>query len=194
MTGLSYNLPINLRLATSAPDLGNVPPQVIAAFDEVYLVLNNLASAFVTLTGAGPINRSEWELRKNDPSTLLATNTHRLYVQADEVLAYGEIVSFTNSGTDLRAILADATNNSRFAVGFVNNVDGAGIGDVAEIIVGQGLLPSSGLTPGDPYYLSTTPGFMAAAPAVAAGNIEQFLGVAASPNALFFNCGYWIQH
>lgn len=197
MSGVSpsYGLPVNLRLTTSPPAFSSsTPKEVASAFDELYVVLNNMARALVTLNGAAPRNAAEWSQLAGLASTILASNMGRLYVYAAETLAYGDIISLTNVAGQLQARLANATDNTKPADGFCNTVDGITIGTVGEVVLGHGVLPASGLTVAQRYYLSTTDGVMSTTPAVAAGNIEQYLGVAISDEALYFNCGYWIQH
>lgn len=197
MSGVSpaYNLSVNFRLPQNPPPLpSNVPQPVVDAFEDIYLIMNNLANAFVTLAGAGPRLTREWPILANDPTTVLAGNVNRIYVRAFEVIAYGELITFGVDAGELVVKLASATDNSRPAVGFCNTTTGAAIGDVVEYIIGHGLLPASGLTPGAHYFLSTTPGFLSAVPAVAAGNIEQYIGVALAADRLYLNTSYWIQH
>jgi len=193
-TGLSYNLSVNFRLTSNAPPLPLTTSDVRAAFEDVYVVLNNLSNAFVTLAGASPRNRSEWPLLSGSSSTLLTSNTNRLYVEASEIIAYGDIINLTNVAGLLRVQLANAVDNTRPADGFCSSSTGIAVGEVGEVILAHGVLPASGLTPGQRYYLSTTNGIMSNVPAVAAGNIEQYLGVAISSTAMYFNSGYWIQH
>ena len=90
---------------------------------------------------------------------------------------------------------ANATNNTKPAHGYCNVVGGGVSGDYLEIILFKGLCTLfSGLTPGQQYWLATADGQIAAAAPVAAGNIEQFIGVALDANSLFFNSHYRIQH
>lgn len=189
-----YTLPVNLRIAQNTPPLPQATPDVKNAFDEVYLGLNNLALSFVTLAGAAPRRISLWSSLAGRAQSILASNMNRLYIQASETIAYGDIISLTNVAGDLRCRLANATNNSRPADGFCSTGAGITIGAVGEVILAHGILPASGLTPAQRYFLSTTNGIMSTVPAVAAGNIEQYLGVAISATELYFNSGYWIQH
>lgn len=189
-----YRLPVNLRIAQNAPPTPGASREEEALYDEVFLALNNLAYSFVTLLGAAPRNFSEWSQLAGSPSTIKADNGSRLYVEASETIAYGDIISLTNVAGALRVRLANATNNTRPAAGFCSTTTGIAIGEVGEVILGHGVLPAAGLTVAQNYFLSTVNGVMANTPAVAAGNIEQYLGIAISPTALYFNSGYWIQH
>lgn len=189
-----YNLPVNLRIAQSPPPLPQATADVRNALGEAWLGLNNLAYSFVTLAGAAPRNYSEWIPLAGSSSTLLTSNANRIYLEASEVIAYGDIISLTNVAGALRCRLANANDNTRPADGFCSFSSGMAIGEVGECILAHGILPASGLTVAQRYYLSTTDGIISNVPAIAAGNIEQYLGVAISPTALYFNCGYWIQH
>ena len=127
--------------------------------------------------------------------SILAQNAHRTYLQATETITTGAIVNVFNSGGKAKCRNANATNNTKPAHGFCNVVGGGVNGDFLEIILFKGLNTLfSGLTPGQEYWLSIVDGVVTSVAPVAAGNIEQFLGVALDANSLFFNSHYRIQH
>lgn len=87
-----------------------------------------------------------------------------------------------SSGAKVRK--ADATTAAKPCNGFAP----AAIADAASgTVQGPGTKASglSGLTPGAPYYLSTTPGLITATPPSGSGNLVQKVGVALSATELF---------
>lgn len=113
---------------------------------------------------------------------------------ASENIAFGAAVSFHDVAGTINVRNANATNNTRPAQGFCSEPAGITTGNSGAAIVGVGAIPIGGLTIGDSYYLSTTDGLIAPTPAVAAGNIEQFLGFAVATTSLYFNISSWRQH
>ena len=103
---------------------------------------------------------------------------------ASETIAAGNFVNIhANSGAKVRK--ANATDATKP----VNGWAPAGIASAASgTIQGPGTLITglSGLTPGVPYYLSTTGGGLIATPPSSSGNLVQHVGVALSATALFF--------
>lgn len=100
-------------------------------------------------------------------------------IQASEALSAGDFINIHNSG-GARVRLADATDNTKPAHGYViDNVLSGAMATVYFDDINTGL---SGLTIGETYALSTTPGDVVAlsAAAAASGNIIQQLGVAIS--------------
>lgn len=192
--GLSptYNLGSNLQIPRAIPS--GLPKELVDTFNEIYTGMNNLAVALITECGAGPRDINQWSTLAGITSTIQADNGSRFYVIAGEALNYGDIINIYSVGGSPNARKANATNNTKPADGFCSSPSGIAIGVAGEVILAHGVLPASGLTTGQRYYLSTASGFISSVPATAAGNIEQYLGVALNANALYFNSGYWIQH
>lgn len=189
---LTYATPTNLQLPRQPPQ--GIPPELMGVFTEVYNVLNNLASALTKDCGAGSRNPAQWDALAGSATTILANNMSRLYVRAGEDLSYGDIISLFDAAGVLVARKANATDSSKPADGFCSVPQGIVTGVAGEVILSHGVLPASGLTIAQRYFLSTVDGFMTPVPPTAAGNIEQYLGVAISSTALYFNSSYWIQH
>lgn len=189
---ITYNVPTNLQLPRTPP--AGLPDVVVPAFNEVYQVMNNFALSLTVDCGVGSRAASQWEALKGNASTVLANNVSRFYVEASEPLAFGDIISLHNVAGEIRVRLANATDNTKPADGFCNAIAGIAAGSSGEVILAHGVLPASGLVIGTRYFLSLVSGVMTPVAPVAAGNIEQYLGVALSSEALYFNCGYWIQH
>lgn len=190
MGDLSYSAPVDFRITQTPPD--GLPPNVKGAFEEVYNAFQQVIQSFVNNCGIGPQPISLWPLLAGNSSTILASNMGRLYVIASEAIAAGAAVSlFLNAGI-LKCRNANGTNNTKPVDGFASAVIAAG--DVGEIVVGSGIAVIAGLVIGTRYFLSTVNGLITNVPPVAAGNIEQYIGIAVDGTHLFFNLGYWIQH
>lgn len=192
-SSLAYANPTQLQIPRHFDGV-DMPPELRQLGNELLNYINNVVFSLNADAGVGRRVPTQWALLEGSPTTILASNHNRLYVKAGEALAYGDIINLYNNAGVLTARKADATTNAKPADGFNNTPAALAIGEVGEFILAHGLLPASGLTIGQRYFLSTTPGVMATTPAVAAGNIEQYLGVALSSEALFFNSSYWIQH
>jgi hypothetical protein len=188
----SYNSPLDFRIAQSPPD--NIPPEVRGVLLEIYAGMQQVIKALVDECGIAQQNFSLWPELSGSSSTIKASNMRRLYVQASEDIALGAMVNLHNVAGNLRARNANATNNTKPSDGFCNTVGGIIAGEVGEIILACGVATVLGLTVGSRYFLSTSNGLVTATAPVAAGNIEQYIGVALSTTQLFVNTGYWIQH
>lgn len=187
-----YNAPTDFRIGQTIPD--EVPDNLKVVFQQIYSALQQIIFTFVNNCGVGPQNVDEWSQLAGGSSTLLIGNLTRFYAQAAENIPFGAAVSLVNVGGVSFVELANATNNTKPARGFCSLGAGIPTGQIGEVQLLAGVTEIGGLTPGASYFLSTTPGLLAATPAVAAGNIEQMVGVAINSTALLYNCGYWIQH
>lgn len=171
-----------------------IPEGARPAIEELYAFSFQAIRAFVDYCGIGPQNFVNWSLLAGNPRTLLAGNLNRLYVVASEAIAQGAAVSLFNSAGVLNVRNANATNNTKICDGFCSTPGGIAAGASGEIILNNGVASIGGLTIGQRYWLSTTNGLIANVPAVAAGNIEQYLGIAISSTTFSFNVSNWLQH
>lgn len=187
-----YSAPLDFRIPSQAPT--NVEPAVRVAIEEVYATLNLVVRALVNNCGIGPQLPMNWSNVAGNPRTLLSSNLRRFYARAAEPINTYSIVALFDAGTEIQMRLADATDNTRVAVGYCNTPGGLIVNQVGEFILGTGVPLFAGMTPGAHYWLSTTAGNISNAPAVAAGNVEQYLGVAFSATELNFSCSAFIQH
>lgn len=185
------NSPLSIPITQ---DTVGIPKDLRAYFDDLYNAVFQIQLAFVNYCGIAPQPQSDWS-QLVAAQTVLAQNMHRTYLQATETIGTGAMVNVFNSGGVAKVQNANATTGAKPCHGFCN-VSGGGIaGDFLEIIMFKGLCTLFiGLTPGTEYFLSTTGGGIQTAKPVAAGNIEQFVGVALDANSLFFNSHYRIQH
>lgn len=187
-----YNAPTDFRISQNPPD--EIPEAYRAAFTQIYSAIQQLILTLVTNCGIGPRDVSQWLQLSGNVTTLLAGNLNRLYVPVSENIVYGAALNLYAGGGGLTARLANATNATKPAHGFCSTPGGIAIGTTGEMQLHVGTVQIAGLTPGLSYYLSTTDGLITNSPPVAAGNIEEYVGVAVSSTVLAFNTGAWLQH
>lgn len=189
----AYNSPVNFYLPQNPPtDIKD--PVAQQAFNELYNAIQNVIQALITFCGIGPQSASLWPSLAGSPSTLLEGNLNRLYVTASELIPLGAAVNLFNNAGVLNARNANATTNAKPADGFCTTSGGIALGAVGEVQLGHGVVNLVGLVIGQRYWLSTVNGLITTVAPVAAGNIEQYVGIAIDVTSVFFNLGYWIQH
>ena len=153
----------------------------------LYFAVQNLAQAVGQKLGLDtPIDGYN-----SDPAYTIGASKRRIYVPAAEAINYGQLVNiFDNAGT-MSAKLADATDATRPCLGISNTIGTVAIAGTVEVVLPGAYVSSvGGLTPGELYYLSTTPGTGSNAAPGAAGNIIQPLGFAVATAGFFFNPPY----
>lgn len=191
MSQSQLDSPIQLTLPQVAQGM---PKDIQPFFQDLYDAIYQLQLAFVNYAGVAPQPKSVWS-QILASQTVLAQNMDRTYLQATETIATAAMVNVFNSGGIAKVQNANATTGAKPCHGYCNVAGGGVAGDFLEIIMFKGLCTLfSGLTPGQEYFLSTVAGSIQTVKPVAAGNIEQFLGVALDANSLFFNSHYRIQH
>jgi|KBSMisStandDraft_5_1062788.scaffolds.fasta_scaffold18961_4 hypothetical protein len=189
----AYSSPVDFRISQSPPIISNIT-DVNFAVSDLYAFGQQVIHTFVDIVGIGPQVLPRQAALEGSTSTLTMGNQHRFYVRALENIGLGAIISLTNNAGKIAARNANATNNTRIADGFCSDPGGIGVGQVGEVILITGIAPVGGLIVGQRYWLSTTNGIIQNGPPVAAGNIEQYLGIAIDTTHLLFNCGIWLQH
>lgn len=192
MSGSKYTAPIDFRIPSQANP--SLEPAIRNALEEVYISLQVIARTLVNYAGIGQQNGSAWSLLSGDPRTILSGNMRRFYAKALENMNQYELVSWFDTGAGMEMRLADATDNTKIAIGYCNAPNGLVVGQIGEFILNLGVPSYAGLVPGAPYWLSTTPGTITNVPPVAAGNVEQFVGIAFNDTQLNFTCMGYIQH
>lgn len=172
-----------------------VPQEAYNHFVLIYNAIHKLESLVSKYAGTDTLDPDIWDQVAVD-DTVYSGNLNRFYLPAYEALAYGQVVSIINDAGTPKFRKANATNNTKPAFGFVTSPATAAIGERVEVIGGMGLISGvAGMTPGARYFLSTSDGLVTNAAPVAAGNIEQVIGVAITSTRLFMNLTYaWIQH
>lgn len=185
--------PLNITLPQTAQGM---PKELQPYFQDLNDAIYQLQLALVNFVGIAPQPRSIWN-QLTASQTIFTQNSHRAYLQATEVIATGAVVNIFTSGgvAKIRNASASSFGGVKPAHG-VSNSGALAIGDYGEVFVFEGLSTLySGLTPGQSYYLSLTPGLIQNVPVVTAGNLEQFIGIAMDANTLLFNCAMnYVQH
>lgn len=103
---------------------------------------------------------------------------------ASETLTSGNFVNVWNDAGTIKIRKADASTSGKSANGFVLSAVTTG---QFGLVYFEGVNTSlSGLTLGDVFFLSTTPGTPSSVPPSTGGNIVQKLGVALSPTEISF--------
>ncbi len=164
----------------------NTPPQFMGLVSPIYIAFQNIIQTLINFCGIAPRNSTQLLSSLNDPTACLANNVHRFYTEATETIAQGSPINLYASSGVLFVRNASATNNTKQADGFCSQSGGITAGAVGEVILGDGVATTSGLTPGTRYYLGTTAGSYSATAPSAAGNISQPLGIALTSTALKF--------
>lgn len=96
-------------------------------------------------------------------------------------IAAGDLIYITGAG---EMDLADATAEGKEAVGYANAAFGSGV--LGEYFNGGLMEGLAGLTPGNRYFMTTTPGAVGVIPTTT-GNVVLCVGTAASATTLNFN-------
>lgn len=189
----TYNSPVSFFIAQSPPvDISD--PEAAKAFSELYNAVQNIIQVFISNCGIGPQLPGLWAQFAGNPATLITGNLNRLYVVASELIVFGAAISLVNTAGVLNVRNANATNNTRICDGFCSTPGGIAAGAAGEVQLMGGVATISALTIAQRYWLSTTAGLVTNVAPVAAGNVEQYLGIAIDANDLFFNTQAWIQH
>lgn len=173
-----------------------VPKELFNQFFTIYQAIQNLNRQYVELLGIDEATPDLWSQLTMD-QTLYQANLGRLYIKQLEAVSFGNCISLILDAGELKIRKANATDNTRPAAGFVSSQDHVvGIGSMCEITLGVGLITGvGGMIPATRYFLSTTNAIITNLAPVAAGNIEQVVGVALASNRLLMNIDHaWIQH
>lgn len=175
--------------------IGPNPPEKTAdAIAELYSAMQEVIQTFVNFCGIGQQPFQFWTQLAGSSATVLSGNLGRIYVKAGENISFGAMVNLFSSAGVLTARNANATNNTKPMDGFCTTVGGILSGAVGEVTLSTGIASIAGLVLGTRYYLDVNNGLVTAVAPVAAGNIEQYLGIALEATKLYVNAGYWIQH
>lgn len=173
----------------------DVPPALIPVIKPIYMALQNLIQIMITSSGIASRNPGAVLSSAGDPTAFLANNTHRFYVQATEAIAQGAMINLVAVLGTIQVRNANATTGARQVDGFCSQTAGIAAGAIGEVVLGNGMNSFlTGMTVGSRYYLSTTNGLITSSPPVAAGNLQQSVGIAISPTSLVFWTGQQIQH
>lgn len=192
MSSTNYNAP-NLVIPYVIPS--DIPAPLLPLFKPLYNAFQNIIQAFINYCGISPRSPTQILSSAGDSSAILANNVHRFYVQSSEDIGAGAAVNLWPQIGIIFARNANATDASKPCDGFCSQTGGMPNGTVGEVILNDGVNTQvAGLVVGTRYYLSTVDGSFTAIPPMAAGNLQQSLGIALSTNILRFFTGPQIQH
>lgn len=195
MANTPTNSIINLALPARVPD-GFTDEQVKQAVELFLTALNNILREFERFSGVTQKDISLWNfLLPSD--TLLRHQLGRLYITASENLINGDIIDLHNVAGVLNVRRANAAAGLvKPACGFCSTTAGILAGAKGEVILSQGLVVITGVSPGNRLYLSTSPGQATLTPPTGVGQLEQYLGIGVANNLAYFDItmGQYIQH
>jgi hypothetical protein len=186
------NSSVNLGISSTPPDgIKNIEVRELYSF--TINVANNLLRAIEQFVGITTKDISQWpQLVPSD--TLLRNQTGRFYVVASENIAFNAFVNLHNVAGVCN--VRNANSVAKPAHGYCNIPGGVIAGNITEVILSQGLLILGGLLPGQAIFLSVVNGVASTVPDVAAGHIEQFLGIGVAPGIAYIDIslGQYVQH
>lgn len=194
--GVKFNLPFSIGLPDSAPsELKLKDPATAAVIEQIYTAFQQMQIALHVVLGVGQQLQTQWSMLSPD-QTLHLFSPNRIYLIASEAILFGAAINIYDNAGVLTVRNANATNNTKPCHGFCTTAAGIANGAYGESILNFGLLTGvAGLVRGTRYFLSTANGLVTAVAPVAAGNIEQALGLALSSTMLLFNFGFaFVQH
>lgn len=113
---------------------------------------------------------------------------NKLYVELTQAVNYGQMMSVHNSGGAAKGRLASNIGESTRCWGVCNTLGSHAIGAIVECVLGPCLIESiGGMSPGQEYYLSSTPGAITNTPdPLTETNIRQSIGLALTSTAMYF--------
>ena len=135
------NSPLQVPISRDPPP--GVDPALIGVFDDIFNALYQLQIALVNYAGIAPQDQQFWNQLTPD-QTILQQNMNRIYLKADEDLLFGNMCHLFLTGGELRARLADATDNTRWCSAYCNTAAGVNTGSYGEFIIAQGLCAGIG--------------------------------------------------
>jgi len=172
---------INTGIPSTIPD-NFKHPEVRAAVEMFMQAVYVLHQSLEQHVGITQKKRDLWDLISPD-DTILRHYQGRLYVTAGENLSFGHFVNLYKDAGILKARKADSTNG-RPANGYCNVSGGTLAGARTEVILSFGVMPLTGVTPGDIVYLGTA-GQGSLAPNTTVGKINQVLGFGVDTNLMY---------
>src|SRR6266853_3628220 len=174
---------INLGIPSQAPDFIR-NPEVRAAVDLSISATNALLRALEQYGGITQKDITLWNFLQ-PADTLLRHQLGRFYVIAKENIAAGAFINLINDAGVCKVQNSDSLGKP--AHGYCNVSGGVLAGNFTEVILSQGILAIGGILPGQAIYLSHILGTPATVPDVAAGRIEQFLGIGVAAGIVYID-------
>jgi hypothetical protein len=188
-----FNLPFTFAIPDSIPT--SLPPELKPVISDIFNALQQVQFIMHTYLGVGQRIINDWP-SINYTQSLHRFSPWRFYAPALEAVSYGRAINLVLDAGVVKFRNANATNNTKPCHGFCTTINGLSAGEIGEVILCQGLLTGiSGLTVGARYFLATANGLLTTVAPVAAGNIEQAVGIALDSTALLFCTDFdFIQH
>jgi len=194
MSGSSQNYSSpNFVIPYTVP--ADLPPALLPFLKPIYVGFQNIIQTLIRFSGIAPRAPGDVLGSLNDPTALLTNNSHRFYTQASETILQGAAINLFPQVGVLFVRNANASTSSKPCDGFCSQQGGIAAGGIGEVILNNGVNTSlSGLVAGSRYFLSTTNGLLTVTAPVAAGNLQQSLGIAIDSQSLVFFTGAQVQH
>lgn len=185
---------INSPFLLPLPESPTTPdPKLYEQLLPIYQSLQTLQQALTTFTGNVPPFQEYWDTQQV-PETIFPEFQNRLFPIFSQNVSAGAMINLWNDAGTLKARNANATDNTKPAWGYAP----AAVVSPArgEVVIFNGLCQNiGGMTPAQRYWLHTVDGQIINAAPVAAGNIEQVVGVALASTLLYFMPALdFIQH
>lgn len=176
------------KINIALPELpsGSLEDKLYNEFVIVYNAIRKMESALNYDLGLAGETSDLWS--DLEPADGVSTRKDRVYAKCSETINYGQMVSFHNVSGELRARLAKNTS-APFRAWAVCETEGAHTaGEIAEFALGNCKVNSiGGMSPGQEYFLSSTPGAIVNVPdPLTETNIQQSIGVALSATDMWF--------
>lgn len=188
-----YSSPVDFRITQSPQPVKDYSSKY--NFEELYDFAFQVISTFVRYLGVGTYDQSLWPNLALDPGQLIYEgNLNKIYVIAKVNVLAGHYMNLFNDAGVLKIQPANAAPTTLWADGYITADIAAGA--VGEFIMSRGNNQAlTGLTIGQRYWLDGSgTGGIRTTPPVAAGTLEQYLGIAVTATELITNIMYPIQH
>lgn len=179
MAGREFSFNLGLAASPETQD-----PTQFSEFIKLYNACFQLAFILDLYTGGKSFPQEDWPELVPAQSQKLQ-NLTRGYCKFTETVVAGQLLHFINTAGALESRLANATDATKPARAFALNDVTAG--EYGEYMLLGAITNFAGLTPGTPYYLSTSAGLITATKPVTSGNLQQPVGFALDANTLWFN-------
>lgn len=174
-----------IQLGLPAQPSETLPPELYPHFAQVFQAIQNLLRGVSQYCGIDAPTEDIWSALTYQ-ETLLAGNLTRMYPVASVAITRGQVINLFNNAGVLSGRLAVATSATTMAHGVANS--DAAIGERFEMNWLRGTIDSiGGLTLGTLYWLSTTAGAIQNTAPVAAGQIQQQVGLALTASTLLLD-------
>lgn len=178
-----FSSPIDIGLPGTPSSA--IPLELYDEFSQLYAALRILQQQLGNFIGLGPLDPNNFINNYTSFSdSIQSGRLNAIVVVANADLIAGEIVNLFSSGGVIQARPANGSAIATRAWGWSPNAIAHSASGI--IFLGEGYSPSSGLTVGATYYLSsTTPGGITTTAPSIAGTIKQEVGLALSAVDLY---------